>query len=66
MERDWTVGYVFGMGALVAGGFWLAAFLLTADAGSAGATTSAAADGVGLFALGVSLVAATILLATVG
>jgi hypothetical protein len=65
MGVNWTARYVLGMGGLVAGGLWLAAFMLTADVGGGATTDAMAAKGVGLFALGVSLVATAILLATV-
>lgn len=62
ISPNWTVRYAAGMGSLVVGGFWLAALMLSFDAdfGRGGLV----AKGVGVFGLGVSLCAATILLAT--
>lgn len=62
MSPNWTARYAVGMGSLVVGGFWLASLMLSfdADAGRGGLL----AKGVGVFGLGVSLFAATILLAT--
>ncbi|SFR34916.1 hypothetical protein [Halogeometricum limi] len=66
MSANVTARYALGMGGIAVGGFWLAAFLLSGEVSTtAGPNAATATKSVGIFALAVSLVAATTLLATV-
>lgn len=62
MYPNWTARYAVGMASITAGGFWLAAMMLSTPSGAG--RGGIVAKGVGVFALGVSLAAAAVLLAT--
>jgi hypothetical protein len=62
MYPNWTARYAVGMASIAAGGFWLAAMMLSTPSGTG--RGGIVAKGVGVFALGVSLAAVAVLLAT--